>query len=214
MWYSREYRCKVCHSVKDSLITSIPCRECTIFFGMRASTRYIRMTLERMIARLFLMDDRTWMRHANPWSVMLRLTVLPLLVLALWSRLWLGWLAVIPVCLAVIWAWLNPRIVPPPRSLDNWTSKGVLGERVWLNRDVIPVPSHHRMVPHLLSVVSGAGMLLALFGAVTFEVWPTLVGIIVVFLGKVWFVDRMVWLWHDMQEASPEYRRWKNGKQG
>jgi len=79
---------------------------------------------------------------------------------------------------------------------------------------VIPVPSHHRMVPHLLSVVSGAGMLLALFGAVTFEVWPTLVGIIVVFLGKVWFVDRMVWLWHDMQEASPEYRRWKNGKQG
>ena len=172
------------------------------------------MTLERMIARLFRMDDRTWMRHANPWSVMLRLTVLPLLVLALWSRLWLGWLAVLPVCLAMIWAWINPRIVPPPQSLDHWTSKGVLGERVWLNRDVIPVPSHNRRVPHLLSVISGVGMILALFGAVTLDVWLTLVGIIVVCLGKVWFVDRMVWLWHDMQEASPEYQRWKNGKQG
>jgi len=145
---------------------------------------------------------------------MLRLSVLPLLVLALWSRLWLGWLAVIPVCLAVTWAWLNPRIVPPPRSLDHWTSKGVLGERVWLNRDAVPVPLHHRTVPHLLSVVSGAGMLLALFGTVTLDLWPTLVGIIVVFLGKVWFVDRMVWLWQDMQEASPEYVNWKNWKQG
>jgi hypothetical protein len=53
------------------------------------------MTFERTIARLFRMDDATWLRHAHPWSVILRFTVLPLLILAFWNRLWLGWLAVI-----------------------------------------------------------------------------------------------------------------------
>ena len=49
------------------------------------------MTLERTIAQLFRMDDATWLRHANPWSGILRNTALPLLIMAFWSRLWLGW---------------------------------------------------------------------------------------------------------------------------
>jgi len=27
-----------------------------------------------------------------------------------------------------------------------------------------------------------------------------------VYPGKLWFLDRMVWLWQDMQDAMPEYR--------
>ncbi|NMB79453.1 MAG: hypothetical protein GYA23_10220, partial [Methanomicrobiales archaeon] len=54
------------------------------------------MTLERKIAGAFALDDETWRRHANPWSVLLRNTVLPLLVLAFWSRLWLCWYALAP----------------------------------------------------------------------------------------------------------------------
>ena len=79
------------------------------------------MTLERTIARLFRMDDATWMRHANPWSGILRLTALPVLIIAFWSRLWLGWWAVIPVAIALLWTWYDPRIFPAPafaRSLD------------------------------------------------------------------------------------------------
>ena len=34
------------------------------------------MTLERKIASAFRMDDETWKRHANPWSVWTRNTVL------------------------------------------------------------------------------------------------------------------------------------------
>lgn len=48
------------------------------------------MTLERKIAQTFALDDETWLRHANPWSLVLRNTVLPHLILAFWSRLWLG----------------------------------------------------------------------------------------------------------------------------
>ena len=107
------------------------------------------MTLERKIARAFALDDVTWLRHGNPWSVILRFTVLPILVLAFWSRLWLGWWAVIPIALSLLWIWFNPRIFPVPRSLDHWTSKAVLGERVWLDRDIVPGPDHHRTIPNV-----------------------------------------------------------------
>jgi hypothetical protein len=30
----------------------------------------------------------------------------------------------------------------------------------------------------------------------------------VIMLGKLWFVDRMVWLYEDMKDATPEYRSW------
>lgn len=42
------------------------------------------------IAHFFQMDNDTWKRHANPWCFWTRLTVIPLLFLAIWSRVWLG----------------------------------------------------------------------------------------------------------------------------
>lgn len=167
------------------------------------------MTLERKIARSFALDDATWLRHANPWSVALRNTVLPILVLAFWSRLWLGWYALILVALALLWTWYNPRIFPAPGSLDHWTSKAVLGERVWLNRDVVPVPVHHRTAPNILSGVSGIGMLFVFWGVFAFDLWTTVFGMTLVYLGKLWFLDRMAWLWEDMKDADPEYRKWR-----
>ena len=35
------------------------------------------MNLEGMIARAFAMNDEVWARHASPWSVWMRFTVLP-----------------------------------------------------------------------------------------------------------------------------------------
>ena len=72
--------------------------------------------------------------------------------------------------------WANPRIFPAPVSLDPWASRAVLGERIWLNRDVGPVPEHHRTVPNILSIISGAGMLFVLFGVLMFDLWTTVFG--------------------------------------
>ncbi|OPX64882.1 MULTISPECIES: DUF6653 family protein [unclassified Methanoregula] len=164
------------------------------------------MTLERNIAKAFALDDMTWRRHANPWSVALRNTALPLLVLAIWSRLWLGWYALIPLAIAILWIWYNPRIFPEPTSFDHWASKAVFGERVWLNRDSVPVPAHHRKVPKVLSAVSGIGMLFVFWGILVFDPWPTLFGMALVYAGKLWFLDRMAWLWEDMRN-NPAYSR-------
>ena len=81
-------------------------------------------------------------RHANPWSAFTRFTVLPLLALAIWSRVWVGPWAWLLILLTLIWNWLNPRLFSPPSSLDNWASRGVLGERIWLNRRN-EVRAHH-----------------------------------------------------------------------
>jgi hypothetical protein len=157
------------------------------------------VTPERRIAAAFAMDDAAWARHANPWSGWTRLTVLPALVLAGWSRAWIGWWALLPLALALAWAWANPHLFPPPRRRDAWMTRGVLGERLWLERDRVPVPAHHRRVPHLVSGVAALGGACTAWGVVALEPWPTLLGMAVAYLAKLWFVDRMVWLHRDME---------------
>lgn len=162
------------------------------------------MTIERTIAAYFRLDDETWKRHANPWSVITRNTALPLLIIAFWSRVWLGWLAIILVLCAIAWIGLNPRLFSVPDSFDHWSSKAVFGGRLWLNRDLVPVPVHHRRVPHILSAISGIGMLLVIWGVFALEIWPTVLGAMLIYMGKLWFLDRMVWLFSDMHEEASE----------
>jgi hypothetical protein len=164
------------------------------------------MTIERKIAKAFALDDTTWLQHANPLSVALRTTVLPLLVIAFWSRIWLGWYTLVPVALVLLWAWYNPRVFSAPVSFEHWASKAVCGERVWLNRDVVPVPVHHRTTPILLSGVAGIGTLFVIWGVFAFDLWASVFGMALVYCGKLWFLDRMAWLWEDMKDA-PEYSK-------
>jgi hypothetical protein len=154
------------------------------------------------------MDEATWLRHANPWSVWTRASVLPLVILAIWSRDWLGAWSWAAIAASVAWMWLNPRIFGRPKSMDNWASRGVLGERVWLSRDVVPVPRHHRVVPHVLNGVTAVGTIFVVWGLVTSAVWPTLLGAALIYCGKLWFLDRMVWLYQDMIGRNEQYRSW------
>ncbi len=167
------------------------------------------MTLERKISSLFKMDEETWKKHSNPWSVITRNTVTPIIVIAFWSRVWWGWYSLIPIALSFIWMYMNPRIFSAPKSTDNWASKGVFGERIWLNRDITPVPEYHRKIPNILNIVSGIGFLFVVLGTYRLEIWPLLFGGALQFCGKLWFVDRMVWLYEDMKHL-PEYGKFEN----
>ena len=158
------------------------------------------MGWESRIARAFAMDEAAWARHANPWSGWTRVATLPLLVLAAWSRVWIGpWWAVALFAALLAWTWVNPRAFPPPRGTAGWMSRGVLGERHWLARDAHPVPVHHRHVPHLLTALAALGLPFLAWGVAMLQPWPTLFGLALAMLGKLWFVDRMVWLQRDME---------------
>jgi len=148
--------------------------------------------------RLMSMDDAVWERHANPWSVWTRFTCLPLLVLAVWSRVWLGWGALVPFALACLWTWVNPRAFPRPTEFGSWAARAVLGERVFLNRAAYGVPHHHVMAAHLTAGLSAFGALVMIWGLIVLNPLATVLGMILTILPKVWFCDRMVWLHVDI----------------
>src|SRR5215213_2045253 len=105
------------------------------------------MTVDERTATAFGLSGSGWERHANPWSVYTRIPIPSLLAAAIWSRTWTGRRSLRLVGAVCVWAVVNPRAFPPPRSLDHWASRGVLGESHWANREEVPVPPRHRVAP-------------------------------------------------------------------
>lgn len=68
------------------------------------------MDYGRSLEKFMMMEDATWKRHANPCSVWTRFMILPLFVLAIWSRAWIGWWCCVPIGLLLVWTFLNPRV--------------------------------------------------------------------------------------------------------
>lgn len=165
------------------------------------------MTTESRIASLFGLDDQGWARHANPWSGWTRfITCLPLLVLAIWSRTWLGWWSLAPIAVALLWIWANPRAFGPARDDSAWITKGVFGERFWSLRATDPVPDRHRKLPHFLNAVALLGLPFLVWGLIALQVWPTIMGMVFVIGGKLWYIDRMAILYEDIVKDRPDRR--------
>ncbi|MFP4145868.1 MAG: DUF6653 family protein [Phycisphaeraceae bacterium] len=164
------------------------------------------MTFERNIAAAFHMTDAVWARHANPWSVWTRMTVGPMLAVAIWSRAWIGWWSLLPVAASLVWMWVNPRLFPPPRSATSWATRAVLGERIWVDRDRRAIPTRHRAAPHVLSAVSAAGLVPLGWGLAVFNPWAAGLGMAILCLAKLWFADRMVWLYEDVARGRSDLR--------
>jgi len=156
-----------------------------------------------------VMSDATWKRHANPWSVWTRFATLPFLALAIWSRTWIGMWSLLPIALLCFWLWLNPRAFPAPKTTKTWASKATFGERVLLNKKQIPIPKHHLIASGILSGIAGLGAFIAIYGLVILSIWLTILGVALVYLGKMWFLDRMVWLYEDMKDSSEQYKSWE-----
>ncbi|QEO56537.1 DUF6653 family protein [Francisella marina] len=168
------------------------------------------MTLERKVAKVFNLTDDNWMKHANPWSVWTRYSVLPLIVLAFWSRTWIGWWCVIPCVISLLWMFFNPVFFSKPRSTKNWASKSVLGERVYLNRDRIEIPDIHKTPLYsILNIISSIGMILAIWAIIYYSVWGAIFGTALAYIGKSWYLDRMVWLYETMKSKNKEYQSWE-----
>lgn len=164
--------------------------------------------LFRALASFFQLDNAGWERHANPWSVWTRVAIWPAIVLALWSIHWIGWWAALPLLLIAIWAFVNPQAFAPPASTRSWASRGVLGERIYLARAGQPIPEHHRMAAQRLAGTGVIGTLVMLTGLVIASPPLFVTGAVTAFFAKMWFIDRMVWLFDDMARKYPQYAAW------
>ena len=154
------------------------------------------------------MSDDVWARHATPWSVYSRAIGGTFVFFALWSPFWLGYWGILLILSALLWIWLNPRIFSAPRQTRTWATQGVLGERAFINRAEVPIPSHHRYAAVLTSGLSGLFLLIVLVAFLRRDFWLAITAWHAATIAKLWFCDRMVWLWADMKDATDQYRRW------
>ena len=96
------------------------------------------------------------MRHANPASVWTRFAVLPMLVLSIWSRDWIRLVRLIPIALSLVWLFINPLFFAPPQSTRKWASRGVLGERIWSERERSQLPPpFDKLTPQERKILAG-----------------------------------------------------------
>lgn len=156
------------------------------------------MTLEEKIAKIFKLTGDNWLKHANPWSVWTRFATLPFLVLAIWSRAWIGWYSLIPISILIVWLALNPILFKKPKSFESWAAKSVLGEKYWSQRNKKAVPQHHHTPIIILTILQSLGGIILIIGLWRLDIHLTLLGIVTVYLSKMWFLDRMVWIYEEM----------------
>ncbi|NUW34280.1 hypothetical protein HTZ77_22985 [Nonomuraea sp. SMC257] len=147
------------------------------------------------------MTDEAWRRHANPWSVWTRFAAIPLMILAVWSRAWVGWWCLAGVALVVVWLAANPHVFPAVERAESWAAKGIYGEKLWLY-DRSLVDGDHRRVQRLLVAVGVTGFALLIWGLVALEVWPTVFGATLVVLGQLWRIDRLGQLYERHRAAG------------
>lgn len=165
------------------------------------------MNIEKTFEKLFGLDDETWLQHANPASVYTRYTVLPSIVIAIWSRVWIGEYFLVALALAIIWTFLNPRLFAKPKSMDNWASKAVLGERIWTERASYDIPRRKVVQIRILNGIQVLGLPPLVWGLYSLNFWMVMTGFVLLNLGKSWFLDRMVWLLEENREDE-RVRAW------
>lgn len=157
----------------------------------------IKMVLEEKIAKAFKLEGENWLKHANPWSIWTRFFTLPFIILAFWSRVWFGWYSLIPIGGLFFWIYINPTLFGKPKHFDHWGSKAVLGERLWSERKTNPVPTHHHMPIFILTLLQSGGGIFLIYGLWVLSLNSTLFGMTIIYLSKMWFLDRMVWIFMD-----------------
>lgn len=81
---------------------------------------------------------------------------------------------------------------------------------MYLNRDRVEIPRIHRTpLPWILNVISSIGMAMAIWAVVVYSVWGAVLGVSLAYLGKSWYLDRMVWLYETMKSVHAEYGEWE-----
>ena len=130
------------------------------------------------------------------------------------SHAWIGWgWATVLSCsrcpLALAQSAHFSAAGPAPNT---WAAKVTFGERVWLNRKAIAgagTPHHDAAQSAQWRISRHRLRHRALWRRCRRRSGRRLLGHRdLVYAGKLWFCDRMVWLYEDMKDRDPVYRSW------
>lgn len=167
------------------------------------------MDILKVSERLMSMDESSWQRHSNPLSVYSRFSILPLFTVAIALREYLGWWTLAVVLLVSFWIWLNPRLFSAPETTNNWASMGTFGERIYLNcRNESFIPKHHLRMCRWIIILQISGLPFWFYSLYSMNYPLMILSTLWLMMTKVWFVDRMVWLYQDVKDRDPVYLSW------
>lgn len=131
-----------------------------------------------------MLSEKTWERHANPWSGWTRVLSMPALAIGLYAHnFWI-------LGITVVWLIINPMLFPKPRSVGNWMSKGVLGERLYYKDG----KKFKKDLPTLLNVLNIPAFAAFLYFGWQQELVPMVLAGLLAMTIKFWFIDRMAQL--------------------
>lgn len=129
-----------------------------------------------------ILSDKTWERHANPWSGWTRVLSMPALAVGLYfHNLWV-------LGAVLIWLIINPMVFPKPKTVDNWMSKGVLGEKLYFQDG----RKLKKDLPTLLNIINVPVFMAFLYFSWQQAVIPMILAGLLTMVVKFWFIDRMV----------------------
>ena len=176
---------------------------------MTATTAPPPTSAGRRLAGAFGLEGDGWMRHANKWSVWTRFSVVSLFALAIWSRDWIGPWCLVPVALRRLDVH-QPALLPGPR-LDQELGLAARPRRgIWVDRKSADVPAAFRSpaTANIANGLSALGLGFLAYGLIDLDLVATVAGILIVHIGKAWYMDRMVLMYLAMKDTKPEYASW------
>ncbi|GAB4576504.1 MAG: hypothetical protein Tsb0019_00150 [Roseibium sp.] len=129
----------------------------------------------------------------------------------MWSRIWVGVPAATLLTLStVILLVLAPRFLATLATNVTWARTAGFGERVWLNRLLVPVPPVRGQRLTVLYLVGWTGTVVALWGAVSMQPVLSLSGLAVAYSAQITCITELSSLYRFMQDRHPLYRFWKS----
>lgn len=132
-----------------------------------------------------------------------------LVTAALWSHVWIGFTpALVIAFLAVVALIAIPRLQRVNGAAPSWANRVSFGERIWLNRLLVPIPPQLGARITTLYLVFWLGVLVALLGGITASAVLALTGLIVAHSAQFVCFRKLVQLFNQMKTGVPLYKFW------
>lgn len=131
-----------------------------------------------------ILPEKIWERHANPWSGWTRVLSMPALACGLYLHSF--WI----IGAVVVWLVINPMLFPKPKRVDNWMSKGVLGEQLYFQNG----KKLKKDLPTLLNLLNIPIFITFIYFGWQQELVAMILAGLLTMTIKFWFIDRMVYL--------------------
>jgi uncharacterized protein DUF6653 len=156
-----------------------------------------------------LMLKRGAIKPAGAIATYAKIVSPALITFALWSHLWVGTAASVAMALIAVSAIVAiSRKSGQTQKSRSWAVRVSFGERIWLNRLHIPIPSELNAKLTVLYLAFWTGTLVALSGGFTASVILTATGLIVAYSAMTVYFQKLVQLYRTMKEKEPLYRFW------